>query len=435
MVKGAPAAAALAIALVCAGCPAAALAALASAGVAVIAPGPAGAAHAAVPASAPAGPGGASYFTAQEIARGRTYTRGRYVLALAGMGLRLGVLALFVFSPLSAALRDAALAVGKRPWVAVLLYAGAVLASVMAARFPLALYGGFLRERAWGLSAQSLAGWLGDYAKGAALLAALVLPAALGLWALMRGAPRGWPWIAGAATALLTVALTFLAPVLIDPLFHSFRPLGDPALEREVLALAGKAGLPVDQVLEMDASRRTTKTNAYFTGLGRTKRIVLYDTLVKTAPPDEIRLVLAHEMGHWRHHHIWKGIGLGTAAGFLAWWIAAWAMRWAAARPAFRLAGPADMAGLALTALVLAGLGAASLPIQSAVSRAFEREADQASLELTGDPAAFMRSEVTLARANLADVAPPRPIVWLLYTHPPVLERIAAAAAYAGARR
>jgi STE24 endopeptidase len=202
-----------------------------------------------------------------------------------------------------------------------------------------------------------------------------------------------------------------------------------------VRALAAKAGLPVDEVLEADASRRTTKANAYFTGLGRTKRIVLYDTLVKSAPPDEVRMVVAHEMGHWRHQHIWKGLALGAAAGFLGWGAAAWVLGWAVGRQAFRLAGPSDLAGLALVALVLLTLEAVTLPIQTAISRAFEREADRASLELTEDPAAFIRGEVTLARTNLADLTPPRPIVWLLYTHPPVLERIAAAESYAAARR
>ena len=416
MVRGSPGTAALGVALLLALCLAAA------------------AGRAAVPAPAAEA---ARYFTPQEILRGRAYTRGREVLALAGLGLRLAALAILVFTPLSAALRDAALAWGRRPWAAGLLYGALVLALLLAARFPLALYGGFLRERTWGLGTQSFAAWLADYAKGALLLAAIVLPAASGLWGLMRAAPRGWPWVAGAATALLAAALTFLAPVVIDPLFHSFRPLQDPALERDVRALAARAGLPVDQVLEADASRRTTKTNAYFTGLGGTRRIVLYDTLVRTAPPDEVRMVVAHEMGHWRHHHIWKGIGLGAAAGFLAWGIAAWVLRWAAARPAFRLAGPDDLAGLALIVLVLVVLDAATLPLQNAVSRAFEREADRTSLELTGDPAAFIRGEVTLARTNLAEVAPPRPMVWLLYTHPPVLERIAAAEAYArrGAER
>ena len=385
------------------------------------------------PAVSPPSPAAsaAAYFTPQEIARGRAYSRGRSALALAGMAVRLGVLALLVFTPLSAALRDAALAVGRRGWVAAVLYAAAALALLMAARFPLALSGGFLRERAWGLSTQPFAGWFADYAKGAALLAVLAVPMAVGLWALMRAAPHGWPWIAGAATVCLAVSLAFVAPVIIDPLFHAFRPVADPALDRDVRALGARAGITVDKVLVADASRRTTKANAYFTGLGRTKRIVLYDTLLKAAPPDEVRMVVAHEMGHWRHQHIWKGLALSAAAGFLGWGIAGAVLSWAAARPAFRLTGPGDIAGLALVALVLVALDAATLPVQNAISRAFERQADQASLELTGDRAAFIRGEVTLARSNLSDVAPPRPIVWLLYTHPPVLERIAAAEAFA----
>jgi Zn-dependent protease with chaperone function len=375
-----------------------------------------------------------AYFTPAEIARGRAYTRGRYVLALAGLGLRLGLLALVALTPLSTRLRDAALGAGRRPWLAAALYAAAVLALLMAARFPLALYGGFLRERAWGLGTQSFAGWLADYLKGAALLAALAVPLAAGLWALMRAAPRAWPWVAAGASAGLAVLLVLIAPVVIDPLFNTFRPLRDPALEQDVRALAAKAGLPVGQILEADASRRTTRANAYFTGLGHTKRIVLYDTLLKTAPPDEVRVVLAHEMGHWRHHHIWMGLALSAVGAFLAWGIAAGALRWAGARSAFGLSGPADIAGLALVALTLLTLDVVTLPAQNAVSRAFERQADRAALELTDDPAAFIRGEVTLGRSNLSDVDPPRPIVWLLYTHPPVLERIAAAEAYAAGR-
>ena len=356
-------------------------------------------------------------------------------MALGGVGLRLGVLAVLVFTPLSTALRDAALAAGRRPWLAAALYAAGVLVLLVAVRFPLAFYGGYLREHTWGLSTQTLPAWLADYGKGGALLAAFTLPLAVGLWALMRAAPRGWPWLAAAATTLLAAGLTFLAPVAIDPLFHAFRPLRDPALELDVRALAAKAGLAVGQVLEVDASRRTTKANAYFTGLGRTRRIVLYDTLLKTARPDEVRMVVAHEMGHWRHRHIWKGLALGVAAGVLFWWLAAWALRWAAARHALRLTGPTDLAGLGLVALLGAALATATLPLQNAISRTFEREADRASLELTEDPAAFIRGEVTLARTNLADVDPPRPVVWLLYTHPPVLERIAAAEAFAAAHR
>ena len=186
----------------------------------------------------------------------------------------------------------------------------------------------------------------------------------------------------------------------------------------------------MEEVYQADASRRTRKGNAYFTGLGATKRIVLYDTLITQSDPEAVELVLAHEMGHWAHAHIWKGIALTLVGMGFALWCGARVLAWAGARGAFHLAGPADVAGLPLFLLLLFVLNLASLPLQSAISRHFERQADRASLELTKNPAAFIRAEVDLARTNLADLDPPPALVWLLYTHPPVAERIRMAEAF-----
>jgi STE24 endopeptidase len=227
------------------------------------------------------------------------------------------------------------------------------------------------------------------------------------------------------------VVLVALAPIVIDPLFNTIRPLQDPALRQRVLTLADRAGIAVEQVYEADASRRTTKGNAYFTGLGSTKRIVIYDNLVTQSDPAAVELVLAHEMGHWKHAHIWQGIALTLAGMAFLLWCGARALAWAAEQRAFHLAGPADVAGIPFFVLVLFVLSLAGLPIQNAISRHFERQADWASLEFTRDPAAFIRAEVGLARSNLADLTPPRPVVWLLYTHPPVAERIRMAEVFA----
>ena len=188
--------------------------------------------------------------------------------------------------------------------------------------------------------------------------------------------------------------------------------------------MAARAGIPVQQVYEIDASRRTRKGNAYFTGLGSTKRIILYDTLVASNDPASVELVLAHEMGHWKHAHIWKGLGLSVLAIGVALWCGARVLDWAGGRRLFHLAGSADIAGLPLFLLLIFGLSLATLPMQNVVSRYFERQADWESLQLTHDTAAFIRSEVNLARSNLADLNPARPLVWLLYTHPPTAERI-----------
>jgi len=389
------------------------------------------------PAWASAGPGGlppevARHFTPEEIARGRAYASGRYGIFAAATALRLAILLVLVLTPASAALRSLAVrAVPAYPSLAVAVYVALLVALFEILMLPLGYYAGFLREHAYGLSTQTAAGWLLDRAKAALLSLALAVPAGVLLSLLWRRYPGRWllpAWGLGGAAIVLLVAL---APVVIDPLFNTIRPLQRPDLRERVLAVAARAGIPVEQVYETDASRRTRKGNAYFTGLGHTKRIVLYDTLIADSSPEEVELVLAHEIGHWKHAHIWKGIGLSILGLGILLWCGARTLEGAARRSAFHLAGPADIAGLPLFLLVLLVLNLAGLPIQNAISRHFERQADRASLELTGDPAAFVRAEVQLARSNLADPAPPAPIVWLLYTHPPVAERIRMAEEFA----
>jgi len=253
----------------------------------------------------------------------------------------------------------------------------------------------------------------------------------VGLW---RRTPNRWALWAWAGCGLATIVLVALAPIVIDPLFNTIRPLEDPALRQRVLTLADRAGLAVDQVYVSDASRRTTAENAYFTGLGATKRVVLYDTLLRHNDPEAVATVVAHEMGHWRHADIWKGIGLSLLGLAICFWCAARVLAWAGRGRRFRLTGPADMAAVPLVLLVFFTLNLVSLPLQNAISRSMERAADRTALELTRDPAAFIRSEVQLARAGLADLAPSRAVVFLLYTHPPTVERIRMAEAFAAAQ-
>jgi len=377
-----------------------------------------------------------SYFTPEDVARGHAYMGGRYWLFAAGAALRLVILLLLVVTPASAALRNLAVRLSPaRPVVAAAIYLALLVLLFEAITLPLGYYSGFVREHAFGLSTQTRAAWFLDRAKGALLSLALAVPAGSLLALLWRRWPGRWvlpAWGLGGITMILLVAL---APIVIDPLFNVIRPLRDPVLAQRVIALAGKAGIPVDQVYEMDASRRTRKGNAYFTGLGGTKRIVLYDTLIQGSRTEEVELVVAHEIGHWKRAHIWKGIGLSLLGLGIALWCGARVLDWAARRGAFHLAGPADVAGIPLLLLVIFVLSLMSLPIQNAVSRSFERQADRTSLELTGDPAAFIRSEVQLARSNLADLTPPPLVVWLLYSHPPVAERIRMAEAFAKGSR
>jgi STE24 endopeptidase len=367
----------------------------------------------------------ASHFTPEDVTRGHAYMRGRYWLFTAGTLLRLAALAVLVFTPASAALRNFAVRlIPTHPALAVALYIACLCIAFELLTLPLGYYAGFVREHAFGLSTQTGGAWLLDRLKGAALSLALAVPLGSLLALLWRRYPGRWVLPAWALGGLVVLLLVALAPIVIDPLFHTIRPLQNAALRERVLALADRAGIPVEQVYELDASRRTKKGNAYFTGLGATKRIVLYDTLVTHSDPDAVDLVIAHEMGHWKHAHIWQGIGLSLAGMGILLWGGARVLAWAGERHAFHLAGPADVAGLPLFLLVLFVLSLAGLPIQNGISRHFERQADWTSLELTANPAAFIRAEVDLARSNLADLDPPRAVIWLLYTHPPVAERI-----------
>lgn len=374
------------------------------------------------------------YFTPEEIARGNSYMGGRYLLFGVRSAITLAILLVLTLTPASRMLRDLAAAwAGHRPWLTLTLYAACLLLLFRLLLLPLDLYGSYVREHAYGLSTQPLDGWFKDWGKGMLLQIILLLPTVNVLYILIRRQPHRWFVPAAGVLAVLIVLLTFLAPVLIDPLFHTFTPLKDAELKSRVLNLAERAGIPVEQVLETDASRRTVKGNAYVTGFGRTKRIVLYDTLLQRASPEEIEVVLAHEMGHRKYHHIWKGVGLSVLALFFGLGIAALVLHWGTIRGL--LTHPADPAGLPLLVLTLFVLSLVTLPIQNTISRGFERQADRAALELSKNRDAYIKVEVDLARSNLADVTPPPWAVLFLYTHPPVLERIAVAEPSSSAHR
>jgi len=372
-----------------------------------------------------------THFTPEDVARGRAYMGGRYWLFAGGTALRLLALVLLVVTPASAALRSLAVRLAPtRPAVAVAIYIAMLVLAFELLTLPLGYYAGYVREHAFGLSTQSFASWAWDHTKAALIGTGIMLPLLVLLYSLIRWNPDRWYVPAWVVSVAVMALMAELSPILFDPLFHTFRPVTDPGLVERIHTLADRAGLRVGSILEMDASRQTKKTNAYFTGLGRTRRVVLYDTLIATSTPEDVELVLAHELGHWRRHHIWKGIALGAASILAALWVIARLLNAAAGSGRFGFIHPADIVSLPLLLLSFLVLDIVTMPVQTAVSRAFEREADLESLRLTDNPDAFIASEVTLARTNLADIEPPKAIVWFIYTHPPVLERIAMAEAY-----
>jgi STE24 endopeptidase len=276
-----------------------------------------------------------------------------------------------------------------------------------------------------GISVQSWPAWLTDLAKASAIGAGLNAGALAGAMALLRRFPtRWWAPAAGGATALSSVFI-LLSPVLLDPVFNKFEPLPEGDLRRDVLELAERAGVKVGEVYRMDASKRTTAANAYVTGLGRTKRVVLFDTLLNDFPPGEVRSVVAHELSHVRHRDVQRALawlGIAAPAGmYLAQRLTEW------------ISGEDEPAPAMLPAFVLS-IGLVSFGgglAGNALSRRVEQRADAFALELTDDPESFIELEKRLAIKALADPQPPRLLQKLFGTHPDAVTRIGYGLAYA----
>ncbi len=352
------------------------------------------------------------------------YHRRQLWLSIAGFLLTVAILGAWHGSGAAEAL---ATALGSRLRSRALVVA-AMLAviggSTALAGFPLDVLRGFVLPRRAGLLTQSLAGWLVDKAKAGALGGLLGLLAFELFYALLAWSPgRWWLWSAlglGAASLVLTAVV----PLCIVPLFYRLTPLDDPALRARLLALAARVGVVAAEVAVADFSRKGRTANAAVVGLGRTRRILVSDTLLAGFPPEEVEVVLAHELAHHARGHLAKGLGLQMVL-----LVAVFALADALLRRTTGPLGLADPAGLPLLALVLTGLGLLVTPLAAAWSRRLEREADRVALAVTAAPAAFVAAMERLGRLNLAERRPSRLKEWLFATHPSLEERIATARA------
>ncbi len=280
----------------------------------------------------------------------------------------------------------------------------------------------------YGLSVQSWRSWATDMVKGLVIGGILSLVLVVILYRLLAAFPTTWWLWMGLVYLLFTVVLAQLAPVLITPLFFKTTPYEDDNLAPRLKALAEQAGTQVRGVFRTGLSEKTTAANAWLSGLGRTRRIVLGDTLIDQYPPDEIVAIFAHEMGHQVHRDLGKGIALSSAISLVGLWLAAGIVNWAVGM--FGYSGPADLRAFPWLMLALALFGVVTGPLLNAYSRAREWAADRYAYQHGPGPSAFADSLTRLANQNLADPAPPRWEVVLSYSHPPTLDRIAAAQSY-----
>jgi Zn-dependent protease with chaperone function len=338
----------------------------------------------------------------------------------------LAVPALFLFTGLSARIRNAARQVGRWWFPTIILYFLAYAILTYLIDWPLNFYEGFLRQHAYGLSNQTLLKWLGDSLKG--LLVTLVA-GCLFLWVpylLLRLSPRRW-WL---YTAILFVPFAFfvalVTPIWVEPLFNDFHEMKDKALEAKILSLAHRAKIEEDKVYEVDKSKDTKAVNAYVTGFLGTKRIVLWDTLLQKMDEREVLVVMGHEMGHYALNHIVQGILLASLPVL----VGLYAVHFLSGvlirryKERFGFDRLADIASFPLLLMLGVGVSFVLTPVGLAFSRHVEHEADRFGLEITKDNHAAATAFVKLQRENLSNPWPGRVIKFLRASHPPLGERV-----------
>ncbi len=293
-------------------------------------------------------------------------------------------------------------------------------------RLPLAYYAGHIVEKRYGLSNQSLRDWATERAKGLLLGATVNTSLMTVFYALVKRFPSRWWLVVSGVAVPLSVLAAGLFPVIIAPLFNRYEPVWDPDLEQRVRALAEREGVQVSQVLQMDMSRQTSKANAFFTGIGTTRRIVLADTLLSRFTLDEVEMVVAHELAHQVHRDTWKLVGLSGIATFCGAYALQRVFPWVVRRTSPRtgvseLGHPASLPVVELAASVL---GLITMPFANAFVREIERQADAYAVRLIGRPRVFVSAMRKLQQTNLADPDPPAIVRLLLHSHPSLGERI-----------
>jgi STE24 endopeptidase len=371
------------------------------------------------------------YFSVAELERARDYASGQRLLGLGVLAVQGAVLVLAVARPPRRAVALAERSARGKGLVAGALVGAGLVAAVELAPLPLRA---IARQRSLdaGLATQSWEGWAWDVAKGLGIGMVLAGAGAALFLALMRRYSRRW-WLAGAgAVVAIEVLLVWLGPVVLAPLFNRYSELPPGRTRSDVVALAREADVDVGDVFVVDASRRTTGANAFVTGLGHTKRVVLYDTLLERFTPEQVRLVVAHELAHVHNRDLFRGmlwVAIAAPAGMYL------VMRLTARWSPRAGTTPGSPASLPAFALALAIVSFGGMVISNQLSRSIEARADAFALGLTEEPRQFIAMEKRLSVVNLSDPDPPAALRWLFGTHPSPIDRIGAGVAFERGRQ
>ena len=365
------------------------------------------------------------YFNEQDITAGREYAMyGFWFRAVFGFLLVGVLLAMLRGGFFSAVWRKIGSVAGEGLFRQDLLFIIACLLLIEVLSFPSAVYFGYWREAETGFANIGFSGWLFRYVKFLLISLSHEAGAVIILLAVMRWLPHYWQIVVPGVMGAFALAVTLLAPLIITPLFYNQIPLENGEFKTGLLNMAEKAGMQVNEIFVIDESRYSKHTNAYFTGVGSHRRIVLYDNLIKSHTPEEAALIFAHEAGHWKYSHVAWGISIGMAGMLIV------VLLYSAFYPLmarvewFGLQGIASAANLPFLLILVMLLQLFVSPIESQISQHMERQADRVALELTGLRDVFIDAQIRLSRDNRSDLLPVPLRVFWLYSHPPAIERI-----------
>lgn len=352
----------------------------------------------------------------------KRYNRTKLILSLVSGTVTFFMFAGIVAGGISLQIESAVLSVTAQPYLALLLFAAVVGAMNGIISIPFGFYSGFILEHKYGVSNQTFLQWLWEHFKGVLVSIPITLPLLLILYYFLRTYESTWWLPAGMMLFIFSIGLTRIAPVIILPLFYRLTPLEDSPLKERIVALTRKTNMIVEGIFAFNLSKTTKKANAAFTGIGKSKRILLGDTLIENFSEEEIETVFAHELGHYSHGHIRTGILFGTISIFLGLFLTSLvyteSLRWFGFTSADQLAAlPLLMVWLGIYSLITSPLG-------NILSRKHEFEADRYAVEATKNKEAFVSTMNKLASMNLADRQPHPLVEFLFYSHPSIDKRI-----------
>ena len=360
------------------------------------------------------------------------YQRVKLTMSIISMALNVVIPLVFLLAGGSEAIRNLAEGWSSNSALIVVLFLLVTGAGFQLIEFPFEVYSGFIVEKQFGLSKVSIGRWLYDWFKGTLLQSVLLVVLLSGMYWLLRSQPElWWLWAAIGAT-ILVIILMALVPVLL-PLFYKFQPIPEGELKERLFALADQIGTHVQGIYVWHLGDKTSKANAAVTGWGRTRRIIISDTLIESNSIEEIEVVMAHELGHHVRWDVWKMLAVSTALIFISFFVIDLAL--AAWIDSLGLRGIDDIAGLPLVLIVGAGVSLVALPISNWLSRKAETAADLYALNLTGMRDEFISAMNKLGDQNLSQKNPNAIVEFLFHSHPSIQHRIDRANAWSPASR